>query len=404
MANNPPSSTRRVRATHESKSATVRAAAAAPSRRQQSHWRREQGQQRMLYIAIAVLVGVVALIFVGGLLYDNVYRANQVVAQVGSDSITASQLLDETRPQARALDAQAKQLGGTSNQQLANYVNTQKRGLPDQVMNTLIDVHIIQQEAARRGVSVTSGEVDDKERSTVAQYQASTNPTPTVEPTATPEATTLPVSAALTPTIVSTPTAIPTLEESAYSSALQDFLSKNNVAEADLRTQLQRGLLQDKLQTAIGQDQVPETQAQVHTRQIVVATADQANDLLNQAQGGSDFAVLASANSIDTATRSKGGDMGWLVRGQLSSRMVEDAAFGLQPGQLSSVVQDSSGYHILQGVEADPNRAVPPEQLTTLRQKVFSDWLTAQRSGQDVKISLDESERNWILGRLGLRP
>src|SRR5207248_9775449 len=104
MRNNPPSSTRRVRAAHESKSATVRAAAAAPSRRQQSTWQRKQHQQHTLYIAIGALVGLVVAILAGGVVYDNVVRANEVVAQIGPDNVTASQLLDQVRPAARSLD------------------------------------------------------------------------------------------------------------------------------------------------------------------------------------------------------------------------------------------------------------------------------------------------------------
>jgi parvulin-like peptidyl-prolyl isomerase len=266
---------------------------------------------------------------------------------------------------------------------------------------------------------VSPAEVDDKVRETVAQFQASQNPTPTVEPTATSEAEASPTSeggAALTsvtpevptavPTVApaTTPTPVPTLEESAYGPALQQFLDKNNLTEADLRTQLERGLLQDKVQAAVGQDQVPDVQPQVHARQIVVATSDQASDLLGQLQNGADFAQLASANSTDTATRANGGDMGWFAKGMQSSKPIEDAAFSLQPGQLSSVIQDSTGYHILQVSETDPARAVPPDQLTTLRQKAFSDWLTAQRSSQNVKISLDQSEKDWILARIGVRP
>src|SRR5437588_10466389 len=106
---NTPSTPRRVRSAHESKSAAVRAAAAAPSRRQQSRWQREQHQQRLLYIAVGVLVVLIAAVFGAGLIYDNVVRANQTVAQVGPDAITASQLLDEVRPQGQALDAHAKQ-------------------------------------------------------------------------------------------------------------------------------------------------------------------------------------------------------------------------------------------------------------------------------------------------------
>ncbi len=426
MASNPPPSTRRVRSTHESKSATVRAAAAAPSKRQRSHWQREQQQQRMLYLAVGGLIGVVVLIFAVGILYDNVIRANQVVAQVGPDSITASQLLDEVRPQAGALDAQAQQYGGTSNANIAGYLDQQKRGLPSQVLNDLVDVHIIQQEADRRGISVSPAEVDDKERQTVAAFQAQQNPpAPTPEATTTPEATDqaasgaltsatpdstqLPVSADLTSTVLATPsppttpTPIPTLEDSAYGPALQQLLSQNNLSEADLRTQLQRGLLQQKLQDAIGQEQVPDTQPQVHARQILVATQDQASTLLTQLQGGADFAQLAQANSTDTATRAKGGDMGWFPKG-VQSQQIDNAVFALQAGQLSDVVQDSAGYHILQVVETDPNRAVPPDQLTTLRQKTYQDWLQAQRGSSDVKLSLDQSQTDWILSRIGVRP
>src|SRR6266851_8927790 len=106
MRNTPPGQ-RSVRSAHESKSAAVRAAAAAPSRRQRSHWQREQQQLRTLFIAIGVLAVLVLLIFGAGLVYDNVIRANQVVAQIGPESITATQLLDEVRPRASAIDAQA---------------------------------------------------------------------------------------------------------------------------------------------------------------------------------------------------------------------------------------------------------------------------------------------------------
>ncbi|MBV9598495.1 MAG: peptidylprolyl isomerase [Chloroflexi bacterium] len=404
-----------MRSAHESRSATVRAAAAAPSRRQRSRWQREQQQLKLLYVAVGALVLVVAAIFAAGILYDNLVQANQVVAQVGPDSITASQLLDEVRPQARAIDAQASQLGDPST--TADYVAQQKRTLPNSVLQDLVDTHIIAQEAARRGISVSPAEVDDKERQTVASFNASVNATPTPVPTAAADTTVTTDAAAAgstpdqsatsvataTPSAATTPTAVPTLEDSAYGPALQQLLDQNHLTEAELRTVLERGLLQDKVSAAIGEEQVPAVQPQVHARQIQVATSDQANDLLTQLQNGADFATLAQQNSTDTATRSNGGDMGWFGKGVQTSA-IEDAVFALQPGQLSQVVTDTAGYHILQVLETDPNRAVPPAQLTTARQKAFSDWLSAQRSGQDVKLSLDQSQTNWILSKLGVRP
>src|ERR1700687_3400590 len=156
MRNTPPPP-RRVRAAHESKSAAVRAAAAAPSRRQQSKWQREQHQQHRLYIAVGVLVVVVGGIFLGGIFYDNVVRANETVAQIGPDSITASQLLGDVRPAARTLDSQAKQVGGGTS--IAQYVDQQKRSLPDQTLSDVIDRRLIQQEAARRGISVSPSDL-----------------------------------------------------------------------------------------------------------------------------------------------------------------------------------------------------------------------------------------------------
>jgi parvulin-like peptidyl-prolyl isomerase len=409
MRNTPPTP-RRIRPAHESKSAAVRAAAAAPSRRQQSKWQREQHQQRTLFLAIGVLVVLVLAIFGGGIFYDNVVRANEVVAQIGPDTINASQLLNEVRPSVRALDAQAKQLGGGTN--IAQYVDQQKRGLPDQTLNAMIDDRVIQQEAARRAIAVAPSDLDDRERQTVADFQSSTNPAPTPEPTASPEAAATPEAtvaptpdASVAASPASSPTPVPTLEGSAYGPALQTLLERNFLTEAEFRTRLQQSVLREKLQTAIGLEQVADTQDQVHARQIVLPTQEQAASALSQLQTGADFAQLAQQLSLDTATKDKGGDLGWFSKGgTLGDKPIEDAAFALQLGQLSDVVQGSKGYSVIQLVERDPARPVPADQLLAQRQKAFTDWLDSRRTSQDVKLQLTQPERDWILPRIGIRP
>jgi parvulin-like peptidyl-prolyl isomerase len=408
MRNTPPTP-RRIRSAHESKSAAVRAAAAAPSRRQQSKWQREQHQQHTLYIAIGVLVALALAIFGGGVFYDNVVRANEVVAQIGPDSISASQLLNEVRPSVRALDTQAKTLGAGAN--IAQYVDQQKRSLPDQTLNTLIDNHVIQQEADRRAISVSPSELDDRQRQTVADFQSSSNPTPTAEPTATPETAATPeVTVAPTPEVAvapsppTTPTAVPTLVGDAYGTALQSLLDRNFLTEPEFRDKLQQSVLREKLQTAIGQEQFPDTQEQIHAREILLATPDEAIAVLSQLQAGADFAQLAQQSSTDAASRVNGGDLGWFARGGLGDKAFEDAAFALQPGQLSDVVQGSNGYGVIQVLERDPARAVPAAQLQSQRLKAFTDWLGTRRTSPDVKLQLTQPERDWILARIGIRP
>ena len=415
MQNTPPSpprtTPRQVRSAHQSRSATVRAAAAAPSKRQQSKWRREQQHRHVLYIAVAGLVGVIALIFLGGFLYDSVVRANEVVAVIGSDNITANQLVAEMQPSIRAIQAAATQQGGqgASSAQTQQFIDAQKRNLPDSTLNSLIDKHLMQQEAARRGISVTPADIDDKERQTVADYQTAT--APTAVPTATPEgATPQPTlapgqqpTANPTPSTPTTPTAVPTLESSAYAAALSDILTKNNLVESDLRDNLEQSLLQDRLQTAIGEEQVPASQDQVHARHILVASEDQARDVLNQLQGGADFATLAQQVSTDPGSKDKGGDLGWFGHGVMD-KPFEDAAFALQPGQLSDVVHGANGYHVIQVLERDPARTVAPDQLQSQRAKAYQDWLSTSRTSSDVKLQLTQPERDWVLARIGVRP
>jgi parvulin-like peptidyl-prolyl isomerase len=350
---------------------------------------------------VGVLAALVVAIFAGGILYDNVVRANEVVASIGSDNITASQLVDEVRPQARSLDAQAKQLGATTS--VTSYVDQQKRGLPDQVLNDVIDQRLLTQEAARRGISVSPADVDDKERQTVADFQASTNPSPTPEASPTAEAAATPAAVPTAPA-PTTPTAVPTLEGSAYGPALQQLLDRNGLTEADFRKQLEQSVLRDKLQTAIADEQVAGTQEQIHVRQIETLDESTAKEAQSELQSGADFADVASQVSVDGATRLKGGDMGWFARGgSTKSTQFEDAAFALQPGQTSDLVQDDDGYHLIQMIERDAARSIPADQLTTQRQKAFDNWLSARRS-QDVKLSFSQPAKDWVLGRIGVRP
>ncbi len=71
-----------------------------------------------------------------------------------------------------------------------------------------------------------------------------------------------------------------------------------------------------------------------------------AEDLLKQLHEGADFAKLAKAHSDDKSSAANGGDLGTFGRGVMIPTF-EDAAFALQPGQLSDVVRTPFGFHII---------------------------------------------------------
>ena len=79
------------------------------------------------------------------------------------------------------------------------------------------------------------------------------------------------------------------------------------------------------------------TPERVHARHILLSTANkpkdevpkiqaQAEALLKQIKAGGDFAELAKKNSQDPGSAQKGGDLGWVSRGQMVKNF-EDAVF-----------------------------------------------------------------------------
>ena len=72
-------------------------------------------------------------------------------------------------------------------------------------------------------------------------------------------------------------------------------------------------------------------------------------DLKTQLDGGADFAALASQHS-DCPSGQSGGDLGFFGRGQMVPEF-ETATFGMEPGEVSGVVETDFGYHLIQRVQ-----------------------------------------------------
>ena len=87
--------------------------------------------------------------------------------------------------------------------------------------------------------------------------------------------------------------------------------------------------------------------------QTVAAAKAKAEDILKQLKAGGNFADLAKKYSDDPGSKTQGGELGFIQHGATVPAF-DQAAFSLQPGQLSSVIRTQFGFHILQVEEKQP--------------------------------------------------
>lgn len=133
---------------------------------------------------------------------------------------------------------------------------------------------------------------------------------------------------------------------------------------------------------------LPTKVEQVRVAHILLNTREDADKALAQLKGGADFAAVAKQLSQDEATKDNGGELGWIPHDVMAPEF-DQAAFALQPGQISGVVQSQLGFHIIKVLERDPAHPLTPELLQNQRQAAFLTWLQEQRDKAKIEKMVD---------------
>jgi peptidyl-prolyl cis-trans isomerase C len=197
----------------------------------------------------------------------------------------------------------------------------------------------------------------------------------------------------------------------------KDAIAKMGVTEAEIRSQLKKGLAIDELLKAkvVKDVQVTEAEAkkyydahtdqfkqaeQVKASHILVKVAPDASDekkaeakkKIEEVQGklkkGEDFATVAKESS-EGPSKSRGGDLGFFQRGQMD-KAFEEVAFALEPGTVSDVVETRFGYHI---IKVDEKKPETTRSFSEEKDKI-EQFLKQQKTREKIEAYLEDLRKN----------
>ena len=405
---------------------------------------KEKRQRKFLLIGIIAVVAIAIIVIVYGVLSKTVLLEGKTVAKVNDEKITVSEFQDRVRYERYSLiqtfiSYQMSGFGAYFQSQLLQVQNELDQYLQfgSDTLDTMISEKIIVQKAIELGITVSEEEVDKELQENFGYYANGTptpaatveykptstfNPTqlailatPTVQPTEMPTATTEAIAAtpdenaqpteqsleSATPTATemiptNTPTTEPTATvipptatpftkegyDSIYATVVSDLDAQTKFGDADFRNYVRNIIYSRKLYEYVTKDVATE-QEMVWARHILVATAEDAQKVLDELNAGADFATLAATYSQDTSNSYNGGDLGWMSKGQMVTEF-ENAAWALEVGEVSEPVQTSFGFHIIQ-VLGHEVRQLSADELNTAKSTTYSAYIEEIKAAATTK-------------------
>jgi foldase protein PrsA len=186
-----------------------------------------------------------------------------------------------------------------------------------------------------------------------------------------------------------------------FMSALQQYGFKD---ENDYRNTVKLNLLEQKaaLKTIKVTDKELKAayasyKPEIRASHILVKDEKTANDIEAKLKSGAKFEDLAKEKSTDTASASKGGDLGWFGTGVMDPDF-EKAAYSLKQNQISAPIKTQYGYHIIQLTDTKSKQSFAKMKNTLTAQvkqgKVTQDMIQKVLKNEFKKSNIDISDKD----------
>ncbi|HEV2126406.1 MAG TPA: peptidylprolyl isomerase [Chloroflexota bacterium] len=354
---------------------------------------KEQVKGRLAFLGLSAVVALALLLMGGALLWDKVVVARQPVLRVDGQAVPLQHyaallsyrrnVLQNEFMQASEMASQPTPPGtdpsqnfmATYGRQRMQQIQGMLPNLDSQLLEELIGQHLIRAEAQKRNITVTPADIE-KELKLMVGYQE-------------PEA----ASSAGTDGAAAPPPAARARGAETFESKFKEYRRLTGGSEALIRADVENQFLRREFEKQLA-DAVPTRAEQIKVSHILVQDEETAKQALQRIRNGEPFAAVAAELSLDPGTKDKGGELGWFSRGLLAKEF-EDAAFALQPGQISDVVKTNFGWHIILLQDRDPNRELEGQSLSAVKQRALPQWLEQEEKNHKIERLLNDDMIDW---------
>lgn len=128
-----------------------------------------------------------------------------------------------------------------------------------------------------------------------------------------------------------------------------------------------------------------ENNTEIKAQHILVEDEETANEVKKKLDEGGDFAELAKEYSTDGSAE-QGGDLGYFSKGKMVPEF-EEAAFSLEPGEVSDLVQSQHGFHIIK--VNDKRQVEEPTKYEDVKDDIRRELLNERMDVAKVQEKMD---------------
>jgi len=145
----------------------------------------------------------------------------------------------------------------------------------------------------------------------------------------------------------------------------------------------------------------------IRVSHILVDNIDTAQTLFERITAGENFEQLAFDYSIDPEAKRNKGDLGYLLWGALVDEF-QEAAFSMEPGEVSPPIKSRFGYHIIKLVDKSPNEnrqdfdsmreSIKNQLIRRNSMKLTEEYIEAARA--KYPIAIDTTTFEYLLHKM----